>query len=619
MTDKTDILNLFTDMVKEGFIYIDSTGTIKLYNKKAKEIFGIEKQAGSEHTRGRVNKGDIVIIGDNCLGKDDGGLKPEDLQKIGVFDESIQSSDIFLGVGLYESYDRCPVYQYYRQKDKSRKSFELNTDFFDVSISIKIEEKRILISFGNESFIMNYNNSIGHMVVIDKNTAKVKFYQTGGYTARGESILKLLEGKPYRAKGKSADEFNVIGKDIFSIHEKGTTIQEFYNIAKGENGSYKDKFTEINGIPTLCSIFPVEYGEERRGAVLRVEDISALKTVIKERDEALSYIEEMKKIINENVFDYEGFSHFSGECKVMQNIKNLAFRASKSNSTVLILGESGTGKTLMAETIHRASNKRNQPFIHINCGAMPETLLESELFGYEKGSFTGANSEGKTGLFERAQGGTIFLDEIGDISLSAQVKLLKVLQNKTFFKIGGTAEISVEVRIIAATNKNLEEEMKQEKFREDLFYRLNVFPIWMPPLRERKEDISYLSNRFIKQICDKLECGEKFISSAAQKSLLDYDWPGNIRELENALERAANISDSSIIDINHLPIKITESNYKQDQWEWETFKGYVGEAEKRAITEALIYYEYDKKKAMNALKIGKTNFYQKLNKYSIKS
>jgi len=610
-------LGIFIDMMKEGFIYIDKDARIQLYNKRAKEIFGIDKSIGIGHPGGSIKKGDIVIMGDNCLGKDDGGLKPESLHKIGIFNENILNTDIFMGVGLYEDDSIKPIYKYYHQSERFNQTFRLETEVLGFYVSVEIDDISIAISFGNESFVMNYNNSIGHIVVIDRNTFRVKFYQTSGYTARGEGVLNLLDGKAYRAKGPSADDFNVIGNKISSIHEDGIAIRELCNMARGEDINYKDEFAEINGIPTLCSIFPVVINSERSGAVLKVEDISALKNVIKERDDALFYVEEMKKIINDNVLDYEGFSNISGESRSMQNIKKLAFRATKSNSTVLILGESGTGKSYLAEAIHKASKKRDEPFVHVNCGAMPESLLESELFGYEKGSFTGANSGGKIGLFEKAKGGTLFLDEIGDISLTAQVKLLKVLQDKTFFKIGGTTEQVADVRIIAATNRNLEEEIKQGKFREDLFYRLNVFPIWMPPLRERKEDIKYLCNQILNKICNKLECGEKFISSSAQKYLISYDWPGNVRELENILERAANIADDRIITENHLPVKITNNEYKPDPTEWKSFKDYIEEAEKRALLETLAYCDNDKKKAMLALKIGKTNFYQKINKYGI--
>ena len=618
MNIDNSIANLFTEMIKEGFIFIDNNGVIKLYNSKAKQIFGLDKQNDIEHSAGQISKGDIIIIGDNCLGKDDGELNYEDLKKIGITSEDVRLGDAFLGVGVYEDYSIFPKYRSYGHKELREENYELKVEFQGLPIGVRVEKDNIIIRVENEEYAMSYINAIGHMVIIDSISKKVKFYQAAGYTARGESISDILRGKQYLAKGTSADEFDVVSKNIFEIHEGGTTIQEFYNTAKGQNIEYKDKFTNINGFPTICSIFPVEINGERLGAVLRVEDITALKSAISERDEALSSIEEMKKIIDDGTVDYEEFSQLGGESNIIKSVKKLAYKASKTNSTVLILGESGTGKTLLAEAIHKASNNRTQAFIHVNCGAMPESLLESELFGYEKGAFTGANISGKTGFFEKAQGGTIFLDEIGDISLSAQVKLLKVIQNKTFFRIGGEKEITVNVRIITATNKNLEEEIKKGKFREDLYYRLNVFPISMPDLKERKEDISYLSNKFIKQICERLECGEKFISPAAQKCLLEYKWPGNIRELENVIERAANISDGDIIDVNHLPLKIRESSYIATNWGPKNLKDYVNEAEKKAIEEALIYFENDYGKAMKELKMGKTSFYFKLNKYNLK-
>ncbi|MHC1723081.1 MAG: sigma 54-interacting transcriptional regulator [Aminipila sp.] len=610
-------LDIFTDMMKEGFIYIDKDARIRLYNKRAKEIFGIDKSVGTGHPAGTIKKGDIVIIGDNCLGKDDGSLTPESLGKIGIFDNNIQTTDLFMGVGAFEDDDIQPIYKHYHQSESFKEIFSLKTKVLGVNVLIEIGGKSITINFGDETFVMNYNNSIGHMVIIDRDTLKVKFYQSNGYTAREEGISDLLKGNTYLAKGPAVDEFNVIGKKISSIHKGSIAIRELCNMARGKDVNYKDKFSEINGFPTLCSIFPVEMKGERKGAVLRVEDISTLQNVIKERNDALAYVEEMKKIISDNAFDCEGLSSIKGESRAMRNVKKLAYKASNSSSTVLLLGESGTGKSYLAEKIHNASKKRDKPFIHVNCGAMPETLLESELFGYEKGSFTGANNEGKIGLFEKAKGGTIFLDEIGDISLAAQVKLLGVLQNKTFFKIGGTSEITADVRIMAATNKNLEEEIRKGRFREDLFYRLNVFPIWMPPLRERREDISYLCNQMLNEICDKLECGEKFISPTAQKILTAYNWPGNVRELENILERAANIADGRIITENHLPDKITNNEHGSCLVDWKSFQDYMEEAEKRAILETLAYCNNDKKKAMQALKMGKTNFYQKIKKYGI--
>jgi DNA-binding NtrC family response regulator len=221
----------------------------------------------------------------------------------------------------------------------------------------------------------------------------------------------------------------------------------------------------------------------------------------------------------------------------MQEIFELVRRIAGLPSTVLILGESGTGKELVAGAIHQTGERRDRPFLHVACAALAETLLESELFGHEKGAFTGALSK-KIGKFEQADGGTLFLDEIGDIPPKLQMDLLRVLQERSFFRVGGAQEIRVDVRIVAATNRELEKEVREGRFREDLFYRLNVVTIRMPPLRERKEDIPLLARHFVRRLAGRMGMKAEDIGEDALKALMDWDWPGNVRELENAIERA---------------------------------------------------------------------------------
>ena len=229
----------------------------------------------------------------------------------------------------------------------------------------------------------------------------------------------------------------------------------------------------------------------------------------------------------------------------MKKIYELAKKVAPSSSTILILGESGTGKEVLAKYIHFCS-KRKGPFVTINCAAIPEELLEAELFGYEKGAFTGA-IKSKPGKFEIANKGTLFLDEIGDLSLKLQAKLLRVIQEKQVERLGSDHSIKVDVRILAATNKDLEKEVQEGRFREDLFFRLNVIPIKLPPLRERKEDIPLLTQFFLKRICEREGIEEKKLTSQAIKALLNYPWPGNIRELENFIERVVILSENNII------------------------------------------------------------------------
>jgi len=253
------------------------------------------------------------------------------------------------------------------------------------------------------------------------------------------------------------------------------------------------------------------------------------------------------------------FFKIVGSSIPIKQLINVIDLYAENNNTVIITGESGVGKELVARQIHLRSNYSNEPFVTINCAAIPKDLLESELFGHEKGAFTSA-VKSKPGKFEIASPGTIFLDEISELSLDAQVKLLRVIQNKEFERVGGTKTISTNARIIAATNKNLEELKNQNKFREDLFYRLNVLPIYVPPLRERKEDIDELVLHFAKKICDDLKCSLYKFSEESIKVLKKYDWPGNIRELQNHLIRAIILAKDSIIKPVDLDSKIAQNN-----------------------------------------------------------
>ena len=245
-------------------------------------------------------------------------------------------------------------------------------------------------------------------------------------------------------------------------------------------------------------------------------------------------------------------SNIIGNSKAMQNVFDMIAYVSKSDATVLIRGESGTGKELVAHAIHYNSHRANKPFIKVNCAALPETVIESELFGHEKGAFTSAIATRK-GRFEMATGGTIFLDEIGDLSAATQVKLLRVLQEKEFERVGGNETIRTNVRVIAATNRNLELLMEKNQFREDLYYRLNVFPIHIPPLRERKSDVLLLADHFIEKYAQQNLKTVRRISTPAIELLSNYHWPGNVRELENCIERAVLLTIDEVIHSHHLP------------------------------------------------------------------
>jgi len=246
-----------------------------------------------------------------------------------------------------------------------------------------------------------------------------------------------------------------------------------------------------------------------------------------------------------------GFENFVGKSEAMEKIFSLIRQVADTKSTVLISGESGTGKELVARAVHFSSARKDKPFVTVNCGALPETLLESELFGYMKGSFTGATSN-KQGLFEAANGGTIFLDEISATTLNLQIKLLRVIQERTFMRVGGTTDIKVDVRVIAASNRDLQAEVAKGTFREDLFYRLNVIPIHLPPLRERKEDIAVLAEHFLNKFTTAGNEPKKMTGDTL-KFFMNYRWPGNVRELENTIERLVILASGDTIRAEHVP------------------------------------------------------------------
>lgn len=620
MFEVDSITKQFTNMMSEGFIFIDNKGIIRLYNNNAKKIFGINNVDLFSHGAGRIEKGDIVIIGDNSIGRDDGRLTSESFKRIGIDDKNIEAGDSIIAAGIFDDTNELlPVYKHLKSCEDCD-SIEIKCMYENVRIYAQIDfkNKKIAIGVNSDVFVINYRNSFGHMVVLDKKTKKVKFYQTFGYTARSEAISDLLKGESFRSKGTNSERFEVVGRNIFEIHGGNSTAHEFFQAASGENIYYENQFKEINGIPTICSLYPVNHNDVRIGAVLKIEDISEVEKIIRERDEALEKLAYMEKKLNEEEEIKGLFPEFIGDSKEINNVKKLAVKASKTNSTVLILGESGTGKSLLAKEIHNNSRNKDKPFISVNCGSITETLLESELFGYDGGAFTGAKEGGKIGMFELAHGGTIFLDEIGEISPYLQVKLLQVLQDKSFYRVGGNKKIEVDIRIIVATNKNLEVEMINGRFREDLYYRINVFPIWIPPLRERKQDIVTLVKSLLPDICKRLGCEEKSISREALELLMAYSWPGNVRELENMIERAVNLVDGHVILSKHLPNKKIRDNVFEIQ-EISTLKTVIDEAEKKAIKKVILHFKGDRKAAMEALDISKSSFYDKLKKYNLEN
>ena len=352
-----------------------------------------------------------------------------------------------------------------------------------------------------------------------------------------------------------------------------------------------------------------------------------------DNDQLVVYVNKalgMFRVVKENrqlrtaVASQYSFGNLIGKSKPMQDIFETIRKVAPATATVLIEGASGTGKELVAKAIHFNSHRRNQPFVAVNCSALAESLLESELFGHEKGAFTGALAM-KKGRFEIADGGTLFLDEIGELSPSLQVKLLRVLQEKVFERVGGVRPISVNIRLIAATNKSLKEEIGKGRFREDLFYRLNVVHIILPPLRERQEDIQPLVAHFIEKYASGHREGPPIshVDQEVQRLFYKYNWPGNVRELENVIERAMVMCSGQVIRVDDLPKDFKNNVYQDGRLQLDTLPEAntlyetLAQVEKEMILHALRRANFVQAHAAELLGIGKSGLNQKLKKYGI--
>jgi Nif-specific regulatory protein len=331
--------------------------------------------------------------------------------------------------------------------------------------------------------------------------------------------------------------------------------------------------------------------------------------------------EERQRLVEENLRLQEELrdrfhpSNIVGNSKAMQAVYDLIRVVSKSNATVLISGESGTGKELVAHAIHYNSDRASKPFVKVSCAALPETIVESELFGHEKGAFTDAIAQRK-GRFELASKGTMFLDEVGDFSPTTQVKLLRILQEKEFERVGGTTTIKTDVRVIAATNRELTKLIAEGKFREDLYYRLNVFTIHIPPLRKRKTDIPLLANHFVEKYNAENHKDIRRISTHALDLLMSYEWPGNVRELENCIERAVILSDDEVIHAHHLPPTLQTAEVKSVEYSG-VLEATLDSVERDLIVDALKEARGNKAKAARSLGMTERVMGLRVNKYGI--
>lgn len=450
-----------------------------------------------------------------------------------------------------------------------------------------------------------------HRILITDDDPSIQFFlsefiKKEGYdfdtASSGEEALKMISGGDYSLVLLDERMPGMSGLEVLeSIREKGYKMPVIMITAYGtkefalkaiKEGAY-DFFTK-----------PV--------------DIEIVRTIIKralEKYELEHELEELRRDAEEKDLEEQIVAKSPEIIKAI----DLAKKVSRTDVTVLITGESGSGKELFAKIIHRMSDRRNDPFVSINCAAIPETLLEAELFGYEKGAFTGAAKQ-HSGKFERASGGTIMLDEIGDISLGLQAKLLRVLQEREIERLGGTRPIKVDVRIISATNRNIDLEVEGKRFREDLLYRIRVFEIHVPPLRERKEDIPVLAERFLKKYSQDIGKEIKGFDNMAMKFFLTYLWPGNVREMENLIQRAIIVEEGSIIKGDTILglVSAHRSGYTTDHISAkEKIADLKDNEEKKLIMEALIKCHWKRQEAARFLGISRKSLFNKMKKYGL--
>jgi PAS domain S-box-containing protein len=569
VNEHDDILNAILDSADNAIVAINKNNEIIVYNNSAEKILG----AKVEDSLGR----DIYRVLPNSR-------LPEVIRN---GKKELEKTEIFNGRQLM--IHRTPIV-----KDQEIVGavavFQDTTDLRRVTQELEME-KHI-----SEILKTILDNAYDGIVVVDEN---------GVVTMMNNAYADYLGVKPDAVVGKHVTE--VIESSRLHIVAK-TGREEI-----GEIQNIKGKNIVVMRIPIIKEGKVV--GVVGKIMFKDLKEVGILANKINTIEKELKYYKDALRQASGVKYNFDSII---GNSEKIQEAKYLGEKAAHTNSNVLIRGESGTGKELFAHAIHGRSKRAMAPFIKVNCAAIPTELLESELFGYEEGAFTGAKRGGKKGKFELANGGSIFLDEIGDMPHSMQAKLLRVLQEKEIERVGGIENIPLNVRIIAATNRNLEEMVEKGEFREDLYYRLNVMTITIPPLRERPEDLELLVEHLMTKICEQVGNYVTGLSPQAMKQIASHGWPGNVRELENVLERAVNLADyGKEIQINHLPLYLKKSEASIHSGGKRELKDILEEAEKDAIIDCLKNTAGNRTETARILNISRSGLYEKIWKYGI--
>ena len=601
-----DILQDVMDSSSHAIFTLDREGIVTHINQQAKSRFGLFNHSRYSHGPGRLEPGDIVVIADTAIGMDDGNLKPEDLGCIGIHDKKIHSGDMIAAVGVFQDPGSKPVYKCLPGKDAE--TIRLETLYRDLQISLTIDGREARVTVGDIEYVIDYFLCIGQMVVVDGKTRQVKFWEEKGYSARKEGIGNLFRGAGFIAKSPGF-EIKVVGYHFREFFEGELFEQHLEQVMSGQVPRWEAQEYEINGYELVASILPVSGTAGPEGAIVKFRNIEDLRMTIMERNNAIKSAERTYRETERSAWPGSGaFAELFGFGTAAASARHHAYKLSQLDCNILITGESGTGKSFLAQKIQQAQPRKG-PFVTVDCSTIAPTLFESEMFGYVGGAFTGANPKGKAGFFEVADGGTIFLDEIGEVPLNIQAKLLNVIQNKVVCRVGSTEMVPVDVRILAATNRDLKEEVAAGRFRQDLYYRLSAFSLELLPLRDCPEDVCFIIDKLMEKIPQKYGVPKKSLSGEAFGKLMAYDWPGNIRELENVLESAVALSESDIIYGEHIrlegaPVRLT-------------LKERLKQEEKKIIRQTLLQCGGSRTQAMEQLGLSKTVFYGKLKEYQI--
>lgn len=561
------------EFIRDGVVVTDCLGRITFMNAAAETILG-------------VSKGDVL------------GSEWGDLVSSGKIGEVLRTGTKIQGVQQWYERTGRVVEESYYPVGGGRSV----TENVVITLSDITETKRLLAQLSEAREIEERLQ----IVLRHINEAVLMIGRDTTVLYANPAYQRVIGVPPQKILGKKLSELEP-GANILRVAETGQRISGPTRV-------------DSVGVDVYFDAVPVRVGGELVGAVAIFRRLDEMADLLRQLEHLSLLKEELERRLAERDPLPEGFNSLVGHSGIFREALALAARVARRDTPVIIRGESGTGKELVARAIHMASHRKSGPFVRVNCAAIPEGLIESELFGYEPGAFTGAGRVGKPGKFELADGGTLFLDEIGDMSLATQAKLLRVLQEKEFERVGGIKTYRVNTRIIAATNRDLEQLVACGQFREDLYYRINVVSIGLPPLRKRKEDICPLVNHFLSR--HEKETGEKVrLSLEAFRILQKYDWPGNVRELENAIEHGLAVRTGGIIQENDLPPYILSavscSQLDLRKPKDGNLREQLRQMEKRAIVLALRECGNNKTKAMKKLGMSRKLFYARLREYGL--